>query len=163
MARIVEFSNHLGRFEPEGPAETAAVKALKDGRWRVGFYLGGRALLVPKPTAVEWENLKLVGRRVGIEVPVSITQTGPPDSLPQPLELWRVAEQALREASTKDRQITSLGSWTVDIRPIRASKPSCLECHNSFDKRDEPDHSPDLRIGDALGVAIYVYALESPR
>jgi hypothetical protein len=159
MARIAEFSNHLGRFEPNGPAEVAAVAALKKSRLRVAFFLGSRTLLGPKPTQRQWALQRYAGGRLGIYAPVSITEKTVPDDVPQTWDLWDVAQRGLREAPPHGGYGTSLGSWTVDVRTVRASKPACIECHSGYAKYNEKRDRP-LQLGDPLGVAIYVYSWE---
>jgi hypothetical protein len=158
MARMPTVPEHLHYFNPETPAEKSAVDELQG--WAVGFYLGGRRLLNPPLSESEWVDdhraVQQAARprpRRAISEPLVITGMITPAGLPKPWQLQEIGRKALEAAATSDRYEASLGRWSVDVRPIRASRAACLECHN-------PRDDAALRIGDALGVAIYVYASE---
>jgi hypothetical protein len=155
MARIADFSNHMGRFVPETPEEHSAIRSLTDARIRVGFYLAGRSVLGLQPADAAAESPSALA---GVRRPVSITERELPAELPKPSDLLAIAKTGLLMSKTHDRYAIGLGDWTVDVRPVRASKPMCLECHLVTDSLKDGAASDQLRLGDALGVAIYVYA-----
>jgi hypothetical protein len=91
--------------------------------------------------------------------------------LPEPMSIWDDAQKAMLAFEKRDQYDFSYGKWSIAARPIRA-KESCLKCHtgdpatapgvshivNPF-TRNAPRLAPP-KVGDALGVAMYAYALK---
>jgi len=85
----------------------------------------------------------------------------------------------MRAFDSKNRHEFSIGKWKIEARPIRAAE-SCLRCHNNnteaatgnepkqidirniIDARNIYDglarSKTPIKVGDALGVAMYAYA-----
>jgi hypothetical protein len=156
-------SVHSWSFYPVTPEERSAVTRLREDGWEVGFYLGGRELLErPGITEAEWNEADESSFRRAVSKPISITGQEPPPDLPRPWELWGHARKALAASDVADSYTASVGRWSIDARPVRADRQVCLKCHDeggatAFPSPDEEGGRP-LRVGDALGVAIYVYA-----
>ena len=156
--------------------DRAIVANLERQGWTVALYLAGRALLRPPMSESEWneasEREGLGGRRSKysptrtISPPIMISGRATRDDLPKPRELWSIGRQALESARTSDLFESSSDSWSVAVRPVRADRQKCLNCHNSDvepDRKSLTAHQKArLQIGDALGVAIYVYARTPP-
>jgi hypothetical protein len=162
MARLPVVPQHVDLFDPKTPEEKAAVEDLRSRGWTVGLYLGGRGLLEPPMSESEWENAGEHSHRKAISKPIVISGQATPAGLPKPWELQIIGRKALDAAAASDRYEASLGRWSVDARPIRANRAACLKCHTAegatgFRPRGL-NQETDLRLGDALGVAVYVYA-----
>jgi len=180
MARMPSTPEHLKEypgwsffgadFAAEREREKAVVAELERQGWTVGLYLAGRALLNSPLTESGWVRAgypneghyhdysppRTIGR------PLMISGKPARNSLPTPRELWTIGQQSLVNLTTSDRFETSFGPWSVDVRPVRADRESCLQCHSTDKLTDQQvlntHQKEQLEIGDALGVAIYVYA-----
>lgn len=151
--------------------EEAFIADLQRGGWTVNLYLAGRSLLDPSMSEVEWSRAlvdEMLDPRRGeaspfrtIGPPLVITNQGFREALPKPRELWEIGQRALRAAEVSDRYATTFGSWSVDVRPVRADREDCLNCHKTAEqtsrKPPEARSRAPLKVGDPLGVAIYVY------
>jgi hypothetical protein len=161
MARIPTVPQHVYQFDPVTPDEKAAVEDLRKHGWMVGLYLGGRGLLRPPLSESEWERAGKHSTRRAISPPLVISGQTTPEGLPKPWELQAIGRKALEASARSDRYTASLGRWSVDVRPIRANRAACFECHTAEgapdDRQPGVGRQADLKIGDALGVAIYVY------
>jgi hypothetical protein len=162
LSRLPVVPQHVPRFSPETEKEKATVAALREAGWEVGLYLGGRGLLNPGMTEAEWEAAGVDSVRRAISEPILITEPKPSPDLPRPWELWADGQKALVASAVTDSYTSSFGRWTIEARPVRADRKSCLKCHasdgaNPFRSAEEHEKHP-LRVGDALGVVIYVYA-----
>lgn len=163
ISRISVVPEHMHEFDPESGDEKAAVAELRSQGWDVGFYLGGRGLLELPLSETEWDKSDTRGwPRRTISKPIVIAGDSTPSDLPRPWELQEIGREALEASVTGDRFTASLGRWSVDVRPIRASRAECLKCHAPNGIANLRSHGKnqdaELRIGDALGVAIYLYA-----
>jgi len=162
MSRMSVLPHNIGWFNPKTPEEQSAVAKLRQLGWTVSFYLGGRGLLGPPLSKAEWDEAGDISLHRVISKPLRITGADSPLSLPTPWELRDIGRQAMASFTTGDKYEASLGKWRIDARPIRASQRACLKCHAAenaagdplLDEREEPAPS----LGDALGVAIYVYS-----
>jgi hypothetical protein len=161
MARIPAVPQHVYQFDPQTSDEKAAVEDLRKRGWAVGLYLGGRGLLKPPLSEAEWKDAKEHSTRKAISQPLVIAGQMTPEGLPKPWELQTIGRKALETSVSRDRYTASLGRWSVDVRPIRANRAACFKCHTAEGAHNfRPEgagQQADLRIGDALGVAIYVY------
>jgi len=142
MKRILPMEYHgIRTFEPENVAEKSVVNQLVAERYDVAFYLAGRGVLTAPPLVDP--------RRTRVQGPAFITRDRV-EQFPQPdvlLAESRAALTAFDEGRSNDIHIAD---WTVMARPIRASKDNCVQCHSAASGRA-------VKIGDPLGVALYVY------
>jgi hypothetical protein len=168
MARVPTATKHLTYFNPRNDEERAVVNDLDHSGWVVAFYLAGRRILGERPGP---NKTPFAGRRHSvIGGPIAITpafsgggQRNQEFEMPEPDQLWEDAQNAMRSFETKNQYDFSVGGWKVEARPIRAGE-SCLKCHNNnqgtspsvVDLYHAPSGQP-IKVGDALGVAMYAY------
>jgi hypothetical protein len=166
MARIPAVPQHVYQFDPQTPDEKAAVEDLRKTGWTVGLYLGGRGLLRPPLSESEWESAGEHSTRKAISPPLVISGQTTPKGLPKPWELQAIGRKALEASIRSDCYSASVGRWSVDARPIRANRAACFQCHTAEgvlnDQQVGAGRQAELKIGDALGVAIYVYRRQTP-
>jgi hypothetical protein len=162
MSRVATTQYHRsGHFVPENEAERAVIGELKDKHYDVGFFLLGRFALgtPPSPIALDTHGVfspNLVAlRRRGVQGPAFITPLGAED-LPKPEALLDEARDALLSFDSGQGYNIQQGDWTVAMRPLRASTQKCVQCHVAN------SGAGNLKIGDGLGVAMYVYRSKSP-
>jgi hypothetical protein len=84
--------------------------------------------------------------------------------LPDAADLRAQGVQALNEPGVSDSRAFEIGEWSFVARPVRASAPACLSCHNSRgangDARSSADEARDaFRLGDPLGAVLYGYQM----
>ncbi len=145
MRRILPYEFHGVRvFRPENATEGAVVDRLQQQNYEVALYLAGRGILTP-PTPLDFP------RRDRVQGPAYITRLGNPEELPGPEALLEESRRALISFQKGDGYDIHTSGWTVSMRPLRATSDKCVACHNT----------PGLKIGDALGVAMYVYRKSS--
>jgi hypothetical protein len=168
MSRLPTVPQHFryyhDGFSPQTPEEIAAVAKLKEEGWEVGLYLGGRAVLNSGMTAADWEKAGEHSTRRAISKPLVVTGERAAAHWPRPWELWDDARKALAASVSSDSYTSTLGRWSIDARPVRASGESCLGCHSETGAGWTPKnktHDSTLRVGDAVGVVIYVYSRPS--
>jgi hypothetical protein len=82
--------------------------------------------------------------------------------LPDAVDLRTQSVQALNESGVSESQGFEIGDWSFVARPVRASAPACLTCHNSRgmngDAHSSAAETPDaFRLGDPLGAVLYAY------
>jgi hypothetical protein len=166
MARVPTGAEHVRSFLPATLEESEVVSELERGGWQVGFYLAGRQVLGLKPE----HKLPYGGGYPGFGGPILISPQMRQDrpieqiGLPDLGDLWERAQKAMLSFDSKDQYDFSFGKWSMAARPIRAGE-SCLRCHNNV-KYGHGDavprsHAPSptpVKVGDALGAAIYAYA-----
>src|SRR5262249_62098031 len=87
--------------------------------------------------------------RFGVQGPAFITRLANPAELPGPDALLADSRRALASFQDGAGYDIRKGEWTVAMRPLRASNAECVQCHNAG--------GSSLKIGDALGVELYVY------
>ena len=154
MARILVSPVHLREFKAESTGESEALAALSESGWTVGLTLAGRELLGPEQTV--WSDDLNIGQ------PVVVTEKKLPPDMPRAGDLRPIGRRALAASETADSASGKLGRWSVEARVVRADRKSCLDCHSPGD--GEKSTSGDgivrgpLKIGDALGVVIYVFS-----
>jgi hypothetical protein len=141
MRRVLPMEYHGVRvFQPANPTERVVVDRLEQQHYEAAFYLAGRGVLTEAPS--------LLGRRAGIQGPAFITPRH--GEFPQPDTLLADARRALVSFQDSEGYDVQKAAWTVALRPLRASKAACVQCHTMAG-------AVGLQIGDPLGVAIYVY------
>lgn len=155
---LVHIMNIVSLTNKASDEERAVIAELERQGLRVGVYLGSRGLLEAPVSEAVWnegEKRRAESKRKPIGEPVLISGEVEPEGMPGPFELWEIGQKALVISKTSDRYESSIGRWKVDARPVRAAQESCLKCHSS----EHPDTK--LKIGDALGVVMYVYARDT--
>jgi len=151
MARITTVKEHFRGFDPAGPEARVAVGRLERRGFTVALYLGGLNLLNPPMSKQEWEKLSPHDRNA-ISNPLPITGREIPAGMPAGWELWETGQKALTAFAKADRYESSIGRWSIDARPVRVDRQECITCHAGRGGDREV-----LKIGDAVGVAMYVY------
>ena len=134
----------VGMFQPENSVEVDVVRQLRRKGFEVAVYLVGRQAMDERATATP----AFFARRSGLQGPANITLR-PDTRLPAADVLFTEGRTAL--ASNLDDQGYSVksGDWTLALRPLRASNQTCIQCHTTVDSAP--------KLGDALGVVMYVY------
>lgn len=141
MNRILPNQFHgVRQFRPENAAEQAVVNQLDQDGYQVALYLAGRNVLSPPSP-----NSLLQPHRYAVQGPAFITRLNP-EELPRPETLLEESRAAF--AKDQGYEIQKSG-WTVALRPLRASNEACVQCHNAS--------AANVKLNDALGVALYVY------
>ena len=117
------------RFEAENASEQAALRDLDQEGVTAILYLGSR--------------------QAAVNGPVVLTHAAPEDAasdstFPNPSELRVPGARALHAFGRTESYAFSASGWEFIAKPVRASAPSCLECH-------------DVALGQVIGVAIYGY------
>jgi hypothetical protein len=162
LSRLPITHANVQRFEPETANEIAAVSELKKDGFDSAFYLGGRDLLEQRMTDADLEKPKRFGFDGGISEPVVVTDKTALLDLPKQRELREHGRKALLASIASDPYRSSIGRWSIEARPVRADRQECLNCHAPENATRFPspreNSSGSLRVGDALGVLIYVYA-----
>ncbi len=146
MRRVLPRAYHgILNFEPENQVETTVVQQLKAKNYEVVFYLIGRGAL--GQTQQPFPN----PRRAGVQGPAFVT---PSRDFPTPEELLTDGRTALTSMDTRADHNAGYtirhGDWTIAMRPLRATQGHCVQCHVS-------QGSTGLKVGDALGVAMYAH------
>lgn len=140
MSRIAVPSIHGMRvFQPENPSEITIVDQLRLKGIEVAAYLVGRQALSPQP---------FLTPRARLQGPASITLL-PDTRLPDEESLCSDGKAALASIGQGSGIDTKKGDWSVAIRPLRASNQGCVQCHTTI--------TGAPKLGDALGVVMYVY------
>ncbi len=126
------------KFQPENANELAVVDRIQKKGYELAVFLAGRTILsLPLPMSVQG--------------PALVTNLLDPKQLPASDVLRPESRAALASFQTGNEYDTRVGDWTVTMRPLRASNAGCVACHN-------PGASQSgVRIGDALGVVMYVF------
>jgi hypothetical protein len=149
MRRILPMQYHgLRTFQPENATERGVVDQLRQKGYEVAFYLIGRNALIDR-TQLEMLN----PRRSAVQGPAFITPLHAGD-FPQPDTLLEQGRRALLSFQKGEGYDIGKAGWTVAMRPLRASNERCVQCHVAG---AASAGKSKLKIGDALGVALYVY------
>ncbi|HTM51091.1 MAG TPA: hypothetical protein VL285_20485 [Bryobacteraceae bacterium] len=142
MRRILPMQYHgIRLFQPENEAERAVVGSLRAGGYEVALYLVGRQALQAAGPSVD-------PRRAVAQGPALITAL-PEGTLPGARALLDAGRRALIAFEKGDGYTLHENGWTIALRPLRASGESCVRCHAAA--------GSDVKIGDPLGAALYVY------
>ncbi len=157
---IRRIATHLYEFNPETSDEKDAVAKLKQQGWTVGLYVVGRRLMdQPKDKSTGGETDPDRSDRA-IRGPIRIAGEPTPTDLPGLSELREIGRSALVVSTSSDQYRAPIGRWSVDARPVRANQEACLKCHEARRATGDPPYhagKPKLKIGDAIGVVLYVY------
>ncbi|WP_143206217.1 DUF3365 domain-containing protein [Singulisphaera sp. GP187] len=148
-------------FKPETALEQTVVADFEKNDWEVSLYLVGREALTWDLSKAE-ENFDEWMDPRAINGPVLITAATVPKDHPSGRELREFGRDALIKAASGDSFMTTSGRWKIEARPVRADRQSCLNCHTSERATADPTiwekQGPPLRVGDVLGVVLYLYA-----
>lgn len=143
MSRILPRQYHGVRmFQPENATEGEVVDRLQQKGYQVALFLAGRN--------VQFPISGLAPVRYRVQGPAYITRIPKPEELPSAETLLADSRAALTAFESSDGYDIRKGDWTVSLRPLRASNATCVQCHNG-------PAASNVKIGDPLGVAMYVY------
>ncbi len=165
-----------GQFSPVSKTEIAAVAALVKNHQDVVFSLIGRkhsAARSPGTPRVQGPLVltsPLVGSYIGVAAATlkASHQTFQQaerelqiiaKNAPSPQELMPLAEGVLAKTNPDEGAQAQIGEWHIVARPVPASGPQCLSCHNNMAKaaaKATKGVQPELvSLGDPLAVALY--------
>jgi hypothetical protein len=156
--RLVKIGDTPHRFHPENAREEGAVRGLDGAGLRVVLYLTGRRVLTA-------DDGRAPGTRLDsslIKGPVEVTRTqrqGDLHAAPS-LDLREEGRRAMIMFERASSYEFTAADWTFVAHPVRASDPSCLQCHEadgSTRRIPSRDRVTSLRVGDALGALLYGY------
>jgi len=155
MSRVLPDRSHgILRFEPENATEQKVVTELQNQGYQVALFLVGRyALDAPSGQG----DLS----RFGLQGPAFMTAE--PKDLPDSAELLSTGRKALLAFASSDVYDVRQGAWMVAMRPLRATNLACVSCHATGLANKIQDAEHRSAIGDALGVAMYVYRTSATR
>ena len=149
MSRVLPREFHgIRMFQPENATERAVVSELKQKGYEVAFYLAGRNTLTPA-----------LLRRSLVQGPAYITPVHE-EQLPNSADLLADSRDALISFETSGGYDIRKAGWMVAMRPLRASNETCVQCHIAGPGSAGSQFlgvPSQLKIGDPLGVAMYVY------
>jgi hypothetical protein len=154
MSRILPNRYHgVLQFRTENAAEQRVVADLAREGYQVAVFLAGRHVLDEPPA--------FASPRYGLQGPAFIANVTSAASLPDRDTLLAEARRAVQSfvgnEAQESRLDAKLGDWVIAMRPLRASSEACVLCHTvgigTFIRDD--NHKP--KLGDTLGVAMYVY------
>ena len=157
MSRVLPNRFHgVLQFQPESAAEQRAVAELRQSGYQVVFFLAGRHVLDAAPPDAYFS-------RFGLQGPAFIVHSDAATGLPKREALLaeaRAAMQAFVEnGPASPGYDVRLGDWSLAVRPLRAGSQACVACHTSG-PGSLVRNTTSLRLGDALGLAMYLYRLE---
>ncbi len=150
--------NELIVLKPDRPAERRLLRELEAEGWRAAFYVAGASVRErvrpPAPSRPEGEGLRRADRmdRRGVSEPIVLAGVRDRKALPRGEQLIPQAAAAFEALRTAERRSFTVGDWRVEARPVRASSERCAACH-----RQQPE-TPDMRVGDLIGVAMYAFS-----
>jgi hypothetical protein len=147
-------------FRPETPSEQSLLRELDAGAVNAGFYVFGAAITRSAPQLRDFRALKgpavvTPGTVRPAWYPPLAPKASSPDALPDWDAVYPIARQAMTEFETGATNFqTSAGIWRVLARPVPASAPSCVGCHNNS-VIGRADHA--IALHDAIGGVLYLY------
>jgi hypothetical protein len=151
MNRILPLHG-INQFRPANAKERAAVNGLEQKGYEVALFLAGRQILSPSDGSIVG-GFPFIDPRSGVQGPAYITHFANTNDLPNPAALLTDARTALTSFDTGDGYEVQKDGWTVMMRPLRATSQTCVQCHT----RGAGGANASLKVGDALGVVLYVY------
>jgi hypothetical protein len=134
------------QFRPANANERATVEDLEQKGYEVALFLAGRQILGSSGN-------RFLDPRSGVQGPAYITHLSKIDELPTPNALLPDARAALVSFEAGDRYEAQKDGWNIQLRPLRATSETCVQCHT----RGPGGANSNLKIGDALGVVLYVF------
>ena len=158
------------QFIPESPEEKEAVKQLRRAGYELCFFLAGRGILQNIKESERISHSKFGdGWAHTMSGPVFLNEEL--KKLPEARVMWEPTRQAFRIfRDGASRYSFAANGWQIEARPVRAKDESCLKCHGhdilityppeggtSYTKAKERN---DLRVGDPIGVLLYVHKLK---
>lgn len=152
MRRVVRSPGHeevgaLSDLSAWDKKQLAQIRALKHD-YRVamlrvkhppGHYRKGQNPILGGDVAVS----EAPSPKSGARVPVFYPMIGPEFDDPHNSAIRKTAVAALPELERNGTASGNAGPWKVTLRPVRATKQSCVGCHRG------------ARLGDTLGVLVY--------
>ena len=146
---------HFAAFRAENDEETLIVNDLKANRLNVNLFLAGRRIFENPETRIAG-NLAIIPDSP-MRGPLTVTEEGIDKSLPDASseEFIKQTRKALKSFDKGNQYQFTSGKWKVDARPVRATENSCVQCHKARGANDP--EAQELKIGDPLGVLLYVY------
>jgi hypothetical protein len=139
------------QFRPANSNERATVEDLEQNGFEVALFLAGRQIL-------DSSGNKFFDPRSSVQGPAYITHLPKIDELPNPNALLPDAQAALASFDARDRYEAQHDGWNIQIRPLRATGETCVQCHT----RGPGGNNSKLKVGDALGVVLYVFRPAQP-
>ena len=144
MNRILPLHG-VRQFRAADATERAAVDDLEQKGYDVALFLAGRQILDSPKDKYD--------PRSGVQGPAYITHLPKIDELPGPNALLPDARAALLSFDARDGYEAQHDGWNIQLRPLRATSETCVQCHT----RGAGGANSNLKIGDALGVVLYVF------
>jgi hypothetical protein len=155
MSRVLPSRYHgITQFQPENATEQKVVTELREKGYQVVFFLAGRGVLDPPANIFDRS-------RFGLQGPAFVSNLNQTASLPDNEALLAESRKAMQlfaahDASDPGYEVRK-GDWTVALRPLRASNYTCVRCHTDGPASLRPTRTQEPHLGNALGVAMYVY------
>jgi hypothetical protein len=134
------------QFRSANADERAIVEDLEQKGYEVALFLAGRQIL-------DSSGNRFFDPRSGVQGPANITHLSKMDELPNPNALLPDARAALTAFDSSNSYEAQHDGWTILMRPLRATKETCVQCHT----RGAGGANASLKIGDSLGVVLYVF------
>jgi hypothetical protein len=155
MGRVLPNRYHgVAQFQPEDATEQRVVTELAQKGYQVTVFLAGQHVLDTAPVGMQ------VGR-FGLQGPAYVAGTNSATALPDRELLLAEGRKAMQSLAARDDHSAgyevNTGNWTVAVRPLRASSERCVMCHTVGFGTLVRDSGRQPKLGDALGVAMYVY------
>ncbi len=163
-----------GRFSPISKPEIAAVSALAKKNQRVVFSLIGHAysaargpktpriqgpLVLTSPFAGGFiDEAALKAKHQTLDQAAHEAELIA-KSAPSQKDLLPLAQEVFDKTKPDEGAQAQIGEWHVIARPVPASGPQCVSCHNTMAQeiaKKTKDVQPELvSLGDPLAVALY--------
>jgi hypothetical protein len=155
MSRILPNRYHgVVLFQPENAAERQVVADLTRKGYHVAVFLAGRHVL-DTPSGFRSQA------RYGVQGPAFVANITAEVALPDRDALLADSRKAMQSFAAHDEHDSGYdvheADWVVAMRPLRASNETCVMCHTVGPGTLVRDASRQVKLGDALGVAMYVY------
>ena len=150
MARILPLHG-IRQFRPDNETERNVLDLLKQQHYDVALFLAGRQILPPSNASIG--GIAFIDPRTTVQGPAYITPSAANAELLKPADLVEEARVALASFSSGEGYSIQKDGWTVMMRPLRATSQTCVQCHTI----GTGGKNAQLKIGDALGVVMYVY------
>lgn len=168
-----------GYFSPATENEKAVVSELRKTKQEVIFYVVGRNTIlnqrnwlhyspVQGPVYITPTNaLKVAPKTEAYSQTRFLSLNGVAKDAPDDSSLVNTSRRVFEDATLRNGTNDKTGTWKVVARPVVASSPACVTCHNSRapqkakDKRrftlNRRSNFDIVALGDTLGIALYCY------